>query len=328
MSEASGVYDETSTDSADRLDLIVVGAASRDVTPDDPRGWRLGGAVSYASLAAARLGLRVGCVMGVDEPAAGAAELNLLEAAGVLVHRVRLEHGPVFENIERDGRRRQRWLSKSDAVPVTALPGEWRRARGWLLGPVAGELAAEWAEVAAARAGACVAVGWQGLLREFAADGWVRRVDPGASPLLEAAGLVCASVADVAPDTSLGELRGFAPRAALVLTAGAGGGVALRGAATARYGAIAAPRIVDPTGAGDVFMAALMAAWLLTGELATARALRFAAAAGSCAVEGAGLAGVPTRGQVAARLRSGAPEAEPARGRQTAESARGRPRPG
>jgi sugar/nucleoside kinase (ribokinase family) len=176
---------------------------------------------------------------------------------------------------------------------------------------VAGELAAEWAEVAAARADACVAVGWQGLLREFAADGWVRRVDPGSSPLLEAAGLVCVSVDDVAAGASLGELRGFAPRAALVLTAGAGGGVALRGAATARYGAIAASRIVDPTGAGDVFLAALMAAWLLTGELATARALRFAAAAGSCAVEGAGLAGVPTGVQVAARLHSTDSDAGP-----------------
>jgi sugar/nucleoside kinase (ribokinase family) len=324
MSEVSGVYDEASTGSLDRLDLIVVGAASRDVTPDDPRGWRLGGAVSYASLTAARLGLRVGCVMGVDEPAAGATELDLLEAAGVVVHRVPLEHGPVFENIERDGHRRQRWLSKSDAVPVTAIPREWLRARGWLLGPVAGEAADSWAEVAAARADACVAVGWQGLLREFAADGWVRRVGPGSSPLLEAAGLVCASLADVAPGASLGELREFAPRAALVLTAGAGGGVALRGATTARYGAIAAPRVVDPTGAGDVFLAALMAAWLLTGELATARALRFAAAAGSCAVEGVGLAGVPTRAQVAARLRSGAPAVETARGRQTG-GARGLP---
>jgi sugar/nucleoside kinase (ribokinase family) len=72
---------------------------------------------------------------------------------------------------------------------------------------------------------------------------------------------------------------------------------------------------MDPTGAGDVFLAALMVAWLLTGELATARALRFAAAAGSCAVEGAGLVGVPTRVQVAARLHSTGSDAGPARGR-------------
>jgi hypothetical protein len=49
-----------------------------------------------------------------------------------------------------------------------------------------------------------------------------------------------------------------------------------------------------------------MTAWLLTGELATARGLRFAAAAASCVVEGIGLSGVPTAVEAAARVRSAA----------------------
>ena len=61
--------------------------------------------------------------------------------------------------------------------------------------------------------------------------------------------------------------------------------------------------LIDATGAGDVFLAALTAAWLFTGQIATPAALRFAAAAASCSVEGAGLAAVPTRAQVAARVR-------------------------
>ena len=302
MSEVIGVYDGSPAGPVDGLHLVVVGAASRDVTPDDPRGWRLGGAVAYCSLAAARLGLRVGCVIGVDESAAGATELSMLEDAGVLLHRVPLQHGPVFENIERDGHRRQRWLSKSDPVPVAALPDEWRGTRGWLLGPIAGELGGEWASVAAARPDACVAVGWQGLLREFAEDGWVRGVDPTPSPLLAAAGLVCASVDDVEPSLWMTELRGFAPRATILLTAGDRGGLAFGGPHVQRYPAIPARAVLDPTGAGDVFLAALMAVWLLQGEMATGRALRFAAAAGSCAGEGAGLGGVPTKAQVAERL--------------------------
>jgi sugar/nucleoside kinase (ribokinase family) len=303
MSEASGVYDGSPAGSVDRPDLIVVGAASRDVTPDDPRGWRLGGAVAYASLTAARLGLRVGCVMGADGPARHATELGLLEEAGVLLRRVPLERGPVFENIEGDGHRRQRWLSESDTLPAAALPDEWRGTRGWLLGPVAGEVAAEWADIAAACGDACVAVGWQGLLREFTADGWVSRVDPAGSPLLESAGLVCASVDDVAPGVSLADLRAFAPRATVVLTAGDRGGLAMRESHLVRYPGIPAPRVVDPTGAGDVFLAALIAVWLRYGDLAGSRALRFAAAAGSCAVEGVGLAGVPSAAQVAERFR-------------------------
>jgi sugar/nucleoside kinase (ribokinase family) len=299
--ETRRVYASTPSGPADPPDLVVVGAASRDLTSDDQRGWRLGGAANYCSLTAARLGLRVGCLVGVDPLASTAHELGLLQEAGVDVRRVALDRGPVFENLEIGGHRRQRWLSKSDRVPSVALPEDWRGARAWLIVPVAGELGDEWAGAPAAdsRVGVC----WQGLLRTFDDDGWVRRVGPAPSPILGAAGLVIASVDDVEGSTDLEWLRSLAPDAAVVLTAGEGGGVALLGGDMRRYRAIAAHRVVDATGAGDVFAAALTAAWLLTGQLATAATLRLAAAAASCSVEGAGLAGVPMRAQVAARLR-------------------------
>lgn len=274
----------------------------------------MGGSAAYCSLAAARFGLSVGCLLGVDDEAMdlAGADFDLLESAGVRLMPVRLERGPVFENIERDGHRRQRWLSTSDRIPVGALPAVWRSAAGWLLVPVAGEVGGDWAGLVPP--GSPVCLGWQGLLREFRADGWVERVAPGPSPLLAAAGLLVASVDDLPAETALEALRVLAPQATVVLTAGDGGGVAMPGAtagtsggATAgrgvlRYWAVPAPDVVDPTGAGDVFMAALMTAWLATGELATPRNLRFASAAGSCSVEGVGLAGVPTKAQVAARL--------------------------
>lgn len=286
-------------------ELVVVGAASRDVAASDPRGWRLGGAVTYCSLAAARLGLRVGAVVGLDELAADAAELVLLEDAGVLVRRVHLPNGPVFENIDRDGHRRQRWLSKSAGLGAEMLPEAWRLAEGWIFGPVAGEIDRSWAQVP--KEGARIGVGWQGMLRSFEPTGWVERVDPERSELLQRAGLVCASVNDVAPGADLRDLRRLAggAGAAMVLTDGARGGMALDGDGLIRYEALTAGAVVDPTGAGDIFLAALMAAWLLTGELVTPRNLRFAAAAGSLAIEGVGLAGVPSRSAVAARLRSG-----------------------
>ncbi len=287
--------------------MVVVGAASRDLAPDDPRGWRLGGAATYCSLAAARLGLRVGCLLGVDGEATDAAELDLLRDAGVELRLVRLDRGPVFENLNIDGHRRQRWLSKSDEIPVSALPGAWLGAAGWLLVPVAGEIGEGWARVPAS--GARIAVGAQGMLRKFADDGSVRRVDPGPNALLRAAGLVCASLDDLRPGMELERLRLLATEAAIVLTAGAGGGVAQRGGEVVRYRGVATNQMLDSTGAGDVFLAALMAAWLVTGKPATSRALRFAAAAASCAVEEVGLAGVPTRAQVAERLRSAAPAA-------------------
>ena len=48
------------------IEVVHVGSSSRDLTPDDPRGWRLGGGVTYAALTTARLGLRTAAVVGVD----------------------------------------------------------------------------------------------------------------------------------------------------------------------------------------------------------------------------------------------------------------------
>jgi sugar/nucleoside kinase (ribokinase family) len=282
-------------------DVVVVGAASRDLAPDDRRGWRLGGPATYCSLAAARLGLRVGCLLGVDREASEADELEWLRAAGVELRLAQLEHGPVFENLESDGHRRQRWLSKSDEIAVEALPKVWLGSGGWLLVPVAGEIGPGWSDTPGS--GAHLAVGPQGMMREFAADGWVNRVDLAPNELLRAAGLVCTSLDDLTSGTPLGRLRTLAPEAAIVLTAGDRGGVALRDGRFTRYEAIAARRLADATGAGDVFLAALVVAWRVTGDAAASRALRFAAAAASCSVEGVGLAGVPTRAQVAERLR-------------------------
>ena len=70
------------------------------MAPEDPRGWRLGGGVTYAALTTARLGLRTAAVVGVDGVARGATELDLLRAAGVDLMLVDLASGPVFHNVE------------------------------------------------------------------------------------------------------------------------------------------------------------------------------------------------------------------------------------
>ena len=55
-------------------EVLVVGSAARDVVHDDPRGWRLGGGVTYGGLTLARLGLRPRVLVGVDRLAADAEE--------------------------------------------------------------------------------------------------------------------------------------------------------------------------------------------------------------------------------------------------------------
>jgi len=293
--------------------VVVVGAASRDIAEDDPRGWRLGGGVSYSALTTARLGLPTGAIVGVDEAASTATELDLLREAGVQVHLVELEHGPVFVNIERPEGRLQLCRSHSDPLPVAAVPPAWRKAPGWILAPVAAELPPEWAQLPADDA--FVAVGWQGLLRELEAGEPVRHVAPRPDPIIRRADLVGLSRDDVDRNVPLADLYGLLRRgASLAVTQGDRGGLVAHGAHGDRdaalelrhYPAVPSHELVDPTGAGDVFLAALAAARieprLVGGRIGQGFDLLLAAAAASLVLEGPGMLGVPLRDAVRERM--------------------------
>jgi sugar/nucleoside kinase (ribokinase family) len=287
----------------DRPLVLVVGAASRDIVADEPRGWRLGGAASYGALALARLGLRVRAAVGVDDEASRAIELDHLRAAGVELHLVALASGPVFENMETAAGRRQRCLAIADVMAMDGLPSHWiDDLDGVFLGPVAGELDARWAAVRAP----IVALGWQGLLRTLQPGTDVARRPPTAQALLAGATLVGASRDDFEPSTSPAVLAGFlAPSTTLVITEGQEGGRILRtdrdgrAGRTRRYPAIPPDRTIDPTGAGDVFLAAMLAAALGSSS---GTATSFAAAAASLVVEAPGIAAVPDLEAVRARM--------------------------
>jgi sugar/nucleoside kinase (ribokinase family) len=295
---------------ARRIDVLHVGSASRDLTPDDPRGWRLGGGVTYAALATARLGLRTAAIIGVDEVAAGADELDLLTDAGVDLMLVRLAEAPVFDNREAADGRVQVCHAVGRPLGIPTLPASWLGARAWSLVPVAGEIGEDWA--AAVPAGALVALGWQGLLRDLTAGQRVERRAPSASAVVRRADLVGVSQQDLAAGTSLASLAAFLhPGADLLVTQGRRGGLLVIAGAdgppeTLRYLPTATDGEIDPTGAGDTFLAALLASVLRPSLAGRARSrrrpdLRFAAAAGSLAVEGLGLSAVPDRTAVLVR---------------------------
>ncbi len=288
---------------------VVVGAASRDLAAADPRGWRLGGAVTYAGLALARLGLRPRVLLGGDPSATTAAELDLLREAGADLRVVALARSPVFDNREARGIREQWCVEQGDPLPAAALPDAWRSASDWVFGPVAGELPDEWGSVPdpAAR----VALGWQGLLRHVPRGGPVARRPPAPSPILARADLVVASRLDLDPGAKIDELGPLLRRGAtLVVTDGDAGGevwrvVGDRAKLARRYRAIPAAVVIDATGAGDAFLAGMVAARMghpLGGSGRRGTDLRLAATLGSLAVEAPGVLGLPGLAAVAARL--------------------------
>ena len=163
------------------IEVVHVGSACRDIAPEDPRGWRIGGGVMYAALTTARLGLRTAAVVGVDTEAADAAELTMLGEAGVDILRVDLSEGPIYHNLETKNGRVQTCVQPGVPLPLADLPPAWMAAPGWSVVPVAGEVRDDWARVIPADAH--VAVAWQGFLRDLRAGEQVR-------------GLRAASIAD------------------------------------------------------------------------------------------------------------------------------------
>ena len=292
------------------IDVVHVGSASRDLVGDDPRGWRLGGGVTYSALTTARLGLRTAALIGVDHVAATAQELEFLRDAGVDLVLQRLPEAPVFDNQETTAGRIQVCHAVGRPIGVPPFPARWLEAPAWSLVPVADELGDEWADVVPA--GAYLAVGWQGMLRDLVPGGRVTRRPPGRSALIRRADLVGVSRHDVAVGTSLASLAGFMHSGAdLLVTEGQEGGLLVRVGADGpreilRYRPTASDREIDQTGAGDTFLAAALASVIrpaIGGRSRSRRTpdLRFAAAAGSLAVEGPGLAAVPDRAAVLVR---------------------------
>lgn len=281
-------------------DVVVVGSAARDVDEVDPRGWRLGGGVTYGALACARMGLRTAALVGLDPLALDAHELHLLEAAGAHVRRVPLPKGPVFRNVELPGGRVQTCLSTATPVPIDALPDAWRAARAWLLAPVASEVPDAWADVPTDDA--VVLFGWQGVLRRLVDGERVTPLLPTPSPLLARSDIVGVSRHDIPHGLVVADLLAMLrPGARLLLTAGERGGALLHldGAGRIRgrsYRPVPTRGEVDPVGAGDATLAGILVARLVLGGGGAweGRATHLAALAGSLTVEGLGLAGVPT----------------------------------
>ena len=179
---------------------------------------------------------------------------------------------------------------------------------------MAGELADDWAAVPSTAAR--VALGWQGLLRTMRAGEDVQRRPPTTSPLLAGLDLAALSPDDLDPTTGIDNLLALLPPSAtLLVTSGPSGGLEV-GAVVGgrrpwrRYPAIESDGVVDPTGAGDTFLAAALAARLdpLGVGVPPGRGgdLRFAAAAASLTVERPGLLGVPDSDALQTRLARGA----------------------
>lgn len=273
-----------------------------------------GGTAFYAAHALAGLGARVRVLTaaGADFPrdalrarpapapasspstsaaASGAGSIEALVLASPATTTFENVYGP-------DGRRSQRVHAAAPPLDPAALPARWRAADLLLLAPVVGELdPAAFARAVRARVvGLCV----QGLVREVRPGGAVipRRLDPAAGALAGVGLAVLGEDEAAAQPDLVAALAAAVPLVAFTL--GARGCEVVEGGRTRHLGVHPA-REVDPTGAGDVFAAAMLLG-LARGE-DPLHAARLGAAAASIAVEGRGGAALPRIGEAWERAR-------------------------
>jgi len=269
---------------------VVAGNVAEDRAPN---GWAPGGPSLYTSRMCVALGANVTLVSAVPKafPSAALAGIDVRPTVGGLAARY-------ANTYDASGHRTQLLLQEGSPIPAARVSEACVGADALVLAPAYHELSG-----VPPFPPPVVAVALQGLLRTHDGDG---RVSPHPEPWSQVSrfarngAFLFLSEEDTPKAETLADLA-TANGATVLVTRGAAGATRYApGIAPAALRALPAT-LVEPTGAGDCFAAAFVVRLLETGD--TAEACRWALAAGALAVQGPGLAGVPTRAMVEAHVR-------------------------
>jgi len=267
----------------DRIDYLVVGHLTKDLTPDGPR---LGGTAAYSALTARALGLRAGIVT------SWAADLPMGLLQGIPIINYSSDVSTTFENIYSTEGRTQYLRDQAGRLDYYAIPEPWRDAPIVHLGPVAGEV-----EQTLVRhfPNALLGLTPQGWMREWDTRGKVHPSEwPEASFTMSRAGAVIISIEDVGGDEErIAEMATYCP--ILAVTEGAAGSRLYWHGDVRRFRAPVVEE-VDATGAGDVYAAAFLTRLYLTRD--PWEAARFATQLAAFSISRIGLNKTPTPDEI------------------------------
>jgi 1D-myo-inositol 3-kinase len=271
------------------IDFLVIGHITRDIEPDG--SVRLGGAATYASIAARRLGRLPAVVTSATIQDLEAANLDGIELCGKPSTQT-----TTFRNVYQEGARRQYLLGCAGCLAHQDVPQEWRQPAVALLAPVARELDANTVK---AFPHSLTALSLQGLLRDWDSTGLVHARHASLACFLEGPQIAIASREDIGNNPELQRELERQPEIA-VITCGRDGSTIREGRKLHRVPAFPAKE-VDPTGAGDVFASAFVIAYQIYRDCW--KAGMFASCAAALTVEHPGTAGIPTLTALLHRLR-------------------------
>ncbi len=265
------------------VDYLVIGHLAQDVVPG---GFQLGGTVSYSSLTAKALGLRVGIVT------ACTADLELPELDGISVAAVDADQNTTFENINTPHGRIQYLHHLGPTLDISNVPETWRRTPIVHLGPIAQEIDPN---LARSFPNSLVGLTPQGWLRSWDKEGRIRHTEwPESAYVLEKASAAVISIEDVDGNEDRIDEMLASIRILAVTEASAGARLYWNG----DLRRFKAPKVteIDPTGSGDIFAAAFFFRLWTTHD--PWEAARFATNLSAYSVTRRGLQGIPTRDEI------------------------------
>lgn len=289
-------------------DVCVMGHVTQDLIRDERGDVRVqaGGAAYYGAAACARLGLR-SCL--ITRLAAGDDDLLTdLRDCGIEILRKPSAATTVFEAVERGraGHRIYRPVSIADAFEPRDFEGIAGRAV--LMDPLTRHEDFTAVLAAAAKAAPVVALDAQGFVRKFIESPTPRSATEAALAGFRHLSVVKADAAEAEaitgerdPEAAARALAALGP-AEVIVTFGPEGSLIYAGGMAAHIPAFPIAAVVDPTGAGDTYLAAYLAA-RLEGKQPRDAAL-FGAAAASLKLSRHG-AFAGTRGEVDQRMAIG-----------------------
>lgn len=275
-------------------DFVLVGHLTADLTA---HGRVAGGTVSYAARTAAAFGWKVSVVTSCrpDEP--------LLETLRLYadVRVVPASETTTFENIYELTGRVQFVRGRAKTLTAEDMPPDLLGAQLVHLGPIAHEVESA---IATRFTEATVLATLQGWMRRIDADQRVHFLSFDDDLLMQAADIIVFSEEDIAAEPETEAWVSARARHAFVTRAERGGTYHHDGVADSYT--TPQVKVIEPTGAGDVFAASLLSALPLV-SYNIPRATRIAAQLAANSVTRVGLAGTPTPDEVARAL-SGAME--------------------
>ncbi|MEI7645457.1 MAG: PfkB family carbohydrate kinase [Chloroflexales bacterium] len=269
---------------------LVIGDLTRDLLPSGDS--TPGGTVLYAATTVARLGVGAAVLTSGDPT----QPLGMI--GGVQASIVPAPTRATFENRYTPEGRVQMLHALGARLHFADLPLAWRAIPVVHLGPLTGEFGLDMAEYFP---DSLVGVTPQGWMRAWddPLPAPIRRVAWRPDPAqLRHVGVLVLSIEDVGGDEDLA--ASYARNCRLVaVTRGARGSTLYISGEPHQIDAFPAVER-DPTGAGDVFAAALLLRLRETDDPLAAAA--FASAVAACAVEGPGTSAIPTRAEALARM--------------------------